>query len=106
MLQSSGQSITSKESFEREQPIKLVLSIYTQSLSKKQIAQKQGITSQVQTQCGVCNRIQALWCFYTKLKFKKNILIRIGIYDHQGNVWQFDKRFRIINDISLLPMQL
>lgn len=52
MLQSSGQSISSKEDFEREQPIKLVLSIYTQSLSKKQIGQKQGITNQVQTQCG------------------------------------------------------
>ena len=35
MLQYNGQSITSKEDFERVQPIKLVLSIYTQSLIKK-----------------------------------------------------------------------
>ena len=62
MLQYIGQSITSKEDFERVQPIKLVLSIYTQSLikKKKKIAQKQGITSQVQTQGGICNRIQVL----------------------------------------------
>ena len=62
MLQYNGQSITSKEDFERVQPIKLVLSIYTQSLikKKKKNAQKQGITSQVQTQGGICNRIQVL----------------------------------------------
>ena len=63
MLQYNGQSITSKEDFERVQPIILFLSIYNQSLikkKKKKIAQKQGITSQVQTQGGICNRIQVL----------------------------------------------
>ena len=35
MLQYNGQSITSKEDFERVQPIRLVLSIYNQSLIKK-----------------------------------------------------------------------